>query len=162
VRRLLCGAGAACLVAPTILHAAPGDGLSGLKMAMMKGACTQLIVGGKDLTGQCKPSLINNAYRSGRSSFMFGLGEDKMVSFFGVDSQAMGDQAILTVDEIGVATGHSDGTAQRKAHKVKGSCTYTNPYAGPSRIHCAADGFDGHYAVEFVSDGRPPDVVQLP
>src|SRR5262249_1643637 len=123
---------------------------------------SRLVVGGADLTSQCKPSLINNAYASGRSSFMFGLGEDKMVSFFGVDSAAVGDQATLTVDEIGVATGHSDGTAQRVAHKVRGSCTYTNPYAGRSRISCSADGRDGHYAVEFVSDGQPPEVVQLP
>ena len=158
----LLAAGATCLAGPAAAKNNPGEGLSGTKMAMMRGTCSLLVVGGKDLTSQCKPTLMNNAYRSGRSSFMFGVGDAVMVSFFGVDSQAVGDQATLAVDEIGIATGHADGTARRIPHAVRGSCTYSNPYRGASRVSCVADGSDGHYAVEFLSDGQPPNVIELP
>jgi len=84
-----------------------------------------------------------------------------VVSFFGQDSVAVGDQATLQVDEIGVATGKEDGTAKRVPHAVHGTCTYTNPYKGASRITCRASGAGGNYAVDFVSDGQPPNVTRL-
>jgi len=152
---------AAVLVACGAAAGAAQQGIApGTVVVIMKGACSLLVVGGVDMTRQCNPTVINNAYPSGRSSFMFVYG-DLVVSFFGEDSAAVGDQATLQVEEIGVARGRADGSASRVPHSVRGTCTYTNPYKGPSRIICSATGKEGSYRAEFPSDGKPPEALEL-
>jgi hypothetical protein len=84
-----------------------------------------------------------------------------MISFFGRDTPAVGDQATLYVDEVAVARGKADGSADRVPHAVRGTCVYSNPNAGRSRVTCRADGDGGRYAAEFLSDGEPPKILKL-
>jgi len=153
---------AAVLVACGSVAPAAQQGVAaGTVVVTLTGTCSLLVVGGTDVTRQCNRTIINTAYPTGRSSFMFTYAGDMVVSFFGEDSAAIGDQATLQVEEIGVARGKADGTANRVAHAVRGACTYTNPYKGPSRIICNAAGKDGTYRAEFLSDGKPPEVLEL-
>ncbi|WP_294004560.1 hypothetical protein [Sphingomonas sp.] len=39
---------------------------------------------------------------------------------------------------------------------ARGTCTYTNLYAGPSHIDCTASTGKGPFSAAFLSDGKPP------
>jgi hypothetical protein len=81
-----------------------------------------------------------------------------MVSFYGLDSKAVGDKAVLHVDTILVTPEGPAPVARRK--RATGRCTYTNPYAGPSHIQCSAKAEGKSYEALFVSDGTPPNIIR--
>ena len=127
-------------------------------MAFVKGSCSRLVIAGRDDSARCQATIVNDAWKNGRSSFIFSARGWGMVSFYGVDSKAVGDQAVLHVDTILVTRERPAPVPTRV--RATGRCTYTNPYAGPSHIDCSATAGGKSYEGVFVSDGTPPDVVR--
>jgi hypothetical protein len=125
-------------------------------IAFMKGKCGRLVIAGRDRTARCQEAIVNDAWKNGRSSFIFSAKGWGMVSFYGVDSKAVGDEAVLHLDTI-LITLEGPAPVARQI-RATGRCTYTNPYTGPSRIHCAATAGGKRYEAAFVSDGTPPDI----
>ena len=89
---------------------------------------------------------------------MFGVGDAVVVSFFGRDNPAIGGKSMIYLQRVTVRVGAKEDPA---SSDVQGTCTYTNPYAGPARISCQADGTEGQYKVDFISDGKAPDSLKL-
>lgn len=141
---------------PTAVAAQNLDNLASL--ATMGGKCHKLVIGGADASARCNPMIVNTSYKTGKSSFAFVAGESAIVGFFGTDSRAVGDKAVLRVEQITLNL--MMGTPSTMA-PATGTCTYTNPYAGPSLVQCSAVSGGKTYLATFVSDGRAPDVKQF-
>lgn len=79
-----------------------------------------------------------------------------MISFYGLDSKAVGDRATLRIEKLTLnlmmGTPSTGGPAT-------GVCTYTNPYAGPSLIECSALSSGREFKATFVSDGNAPNIM---
>ena len=127
-------------------------------LATMSGKCHKLVIGGADASALCKAMVTNAAYKTGKSSFTFVAGESAIVGFFGADSRAEGNKAVLKVEQITLNL--MMGTPSTMA-PANGTCTYTNPYAGPSLVQCSAVSGGKTYSATFVSDGRSPEVKQF-
>ena len=141
---------------PTAVSAQNLDNLASL--AIMSGKCHKLVIGGADASAHCKPMVTNTAYRTGKSSFTFVAGESAIVGFFGADSRAERDKAVLKVEQITLNL--MMGTPSTMA-PATGTCTYTNPYAGPSLLQCSAISGGKTYSATFVSDGRAPELKRF-
>lgn len=133
-------------------------GAAGTILSFLHGSCSKLVIAGKDRTTDCKPSLVNAAYPTGNSSFMFPVGDAIVVSFFGRDNPAVGNRSMIYLQRVTVRSGPKEDSL---SSNVQGTCTYTNPYAGPARISCQADSPKGPYQVDFTSDGTAPHTVKL-
>jgi hypothetical protein len=154
----LAGAGAAtALAAP----APPPQGVpsSLAALAFMDGSCSRLIVADTDRSAGCEAKLVNDIYRNSRSSFVFLVKDWGLVSFYGQDSKAVGDSAVLHVDTIIVTL--TTGTPHPRKMAGTGACSYTNPYKGPSYVTCSARAEGKSYEANFVSNGAPPDVTRF-
>ena len=147
------------LVGAAAAPAAQQGDVSGTTLAFLRGTCSALVVGGVDKTSECKASLINSAYKTGNSSFMFGLGDKAVVSFFGRDTAAVGDRATIHLMRVSVNVGGRMEDAM--SSDVSGKCDYTNPYEGKAQIICEAEGKKGKFRAVFTSDGTPPHVIKL-
>ena len=130
----------------------------GTVMGTLTGTCSALIVAGVDRTAQCNATIINAAYKTGNGSFMFAMG-DTVVSFFGRDSAAVGDQATIYLTKVFVNNGGK--LDERQSSDVSGTCTYTNPHKGPVRVSCEAIGAKGKYRAVFTSNGKMPEYLEL-
>ena len=137
-----------------------GDDLQGFGIAVLNGTCKRLIVAGKDLSKDCEGKVTNTMYESTRrTGFLFVTrGGDVVVNFSGLDSPAVGDHAAALLSHVIFTQGETGSNrAKHQAYVATGTCTYTNPYAGPSHINCSASTTKGLFSASFVSDGRPPD-----
>jgi hypothetical protein len=128
-------------------------------IALMDGKCTSLVIADKPATHNCTGKITNSMYKTGRSGFIFTAGDLAVVTFSGADSPAKGNQATVRLDKV-IFTLIGTGT-EPNVMPAKGSCTYTNPYAGPSRINCTATTEAGRFSGSFVSDGREPDIQRF-
>jgi hypothetical protein len=126
---------------------------------MMNGTCQRLIIAGNDASSSCQGKLTNTMYRTGRSGFTFLAGDVAVVTFSGADSPAKGDQAVIRLDKV-IFTLVGTGTEPNVVNAT-GSCSYTNPYAGPSHVSCSASTKAGRFSASFVSDGAPPDLQEF-
>ena len=128
-------------------------------IAIMDGKCSSLVIADKPATHQCVGKITNSMYKTGRSGFIFTAGDVAVVTFSGADSPAKGDQANIRLDKV-IFTLIGTGTPPNVI-AAKGTCTYTNPYAGPSRINCSATTEAGRFSGSFVSNGREPDIQRF-
>jgi hypothetical protein len=128
-------------------------------IAIMNGRCSQLVFAGKDATRACVGKITNTMYKTGRAGFVFMAGDLAVITFSGADSPARGDQATVRLDKV-IFTLVGMGT-EPNAIPATGTCTYTNPYAGPSRINCSASTKEGKFSGAFVSDGAEPDIQRF-
>lgn len=149
--------GAAATAGPAGAREQGFDNLQGI--AIMNGKCTQLTVAGMDSTRACEGKITNTMYKTGRTGFVFMVGDFAVVTFSGMDSPAKGDQTATRLDRI-IFTLIGTGTPPNDI-PATGSCTYTNPDAGPSRINCSATTGEGKFSGSFVSDGQPPDITEF-
>ena len=127
-------------------------------LVTMNGKCHKLVLGGENASEICKPTVLNVTYANGKSSFMFvaeGLG---IISFYGTDSSAKGNKAVITVEQttLKLEMANSPTTAP-----ATGTCSYTNPYTGPSLVQCSAVAAGEIFQATFVSDGSKPDVKEF-
>ena len=128
-------------------------------IALLQGTCGHLVVGGKDASSRCEGKLTNSIYKTGRSGFTFLVGDLAVVTFSGADSPAKGDQATVRLDKV-IFTLVGTGTPPNVV-PATGTCTYTNPYAGPSHVNCSAATKSGSFSASFVSNGEPPDLQRF-
>src|SRR5687768_12706159 len=77
------------------------------EIVSVSGACQQLIVAGTDRSAGCRSPATNINYRNGRTSFAFAV-DDVMVSFSGPSEARGGDQVILALDRITIASDKSE------------------------------------------------------
>jgi hypothetical protein len=124
----------------------------------MNGKCHKLLIGAADASSICEDKIINVAYLTGKSSFQFIAKDRAVVGFFGSDDKAMGDNAVLSVEQISLNM--LMGTPSTIS-AASGTCTYSNPYAGPSLIQCSAKTTEGRFEATFVSDGQEPELSEL-
>jgi hypothetical protein len=128
-------------------------------LAMFSGSCLKLTSPQADLTANCAGNVLNLTYPAGRSQFSPILNNRDMPFILGgVDSHAAGDIAVLAIDYVITDPGD---TVRKVRHPAKGTCRYSNPYAGPSTIECKADTDQGAYEFKFRSDGKPPVVKEI-
>ncbi len=124
-----------------------------IKLATMRGKCHKLLIPGADVTSICHSAIANFIYPTGKSSFQFVANDKASIGFFGTDSKAVNGKAILLVEKITfnllMGAGPTSATAS-------GTCTYTNPYDGPSLVQCSARTEQGLFEATFVSDGSEP------
>jgi len=153
-------------IAAVLCAVAPGPAVAGddanasAKVYTLDGTCSALTFNNNDRTKDCKGSIVNATYAGGKSSFMFTIGDQAIVSFYGKDSQAKGDVATLDIEQIGIV--RIGGDTAPTHLPAKGKCTYTNPYAGASHIDCTAKiGSNMAFVASFVSDGKPPRSLDL-
>lgn len=139
--------------------AAAQDASNLQSMVFLSGTCDRLVVAGRDATAACRGMVLNLNYRTGRTSFAFTEGENRMVSFSGMGTQAEGDVARHDLDLVTIAEGPQAAVTSEAA---TGACAYSNPYAGRSYVRCTAHTEAGEYSAAFTSDGRPPDVTRFP
>ena len=126
-------------------------------LATVEGKCEQLVIGGEDLTSICKGVILNTAYKSGRTGFLFVATNKAIVTFSGVDSPAVGDEASSRLDGI-ILSRLSQDKPNPVGIPARGACLYGNPYRGPARITCTAETDQGPFRASFLSDGKPPRV----
>ncbi|TXN22633.1 hypothetical protein [Methylobacterium sp. WL9] len=127
-------------------------------LATVSGTCERLVIGGRDVTGQCKGTLLNTSYATGRVGFYFVTGDGAALTFTGMGSSQIKpdpDTAVQPVD--GVIFGFK---GQFDRTRAVGTCRFTNPYARPGSVSCKADTQGGTFAAEFITDGNPPSVMK--
>ncbi len=128
-------------------------------LALMNGKCIRLIIAGHDQSAHCMAKLINESFESGRTGFTFTAGDAAVISFSGMGPRQVkltADKVYQPVDRL-IFTLLGMGTPPNNL-SASGSCTYTNPYAGPSHVSCTAHTAHGDFAATFLSDGREPEV----
>jgi hypothetical protein len=128
-------------------------------IAQMNGKCVRLKFASTDATKACENKIINETYKSGRVGFTFVAGDLAIVAFSGAGQtqrKLTADKVLQPIDAIFwtlIAQG-----AKPISVKATGSCTYTNPYKGPSSISCVAHTDQGDFQGNFLSDGQPPEI----
>ena len=127
-------------------------------IAVLTGECSKLVVAGVDHSAICEGVIANFAYRSGHSSFQFAATHVVAIGFYGTDHAAQGDESFITVEKISINRLKGEPSIMVPA---SGKCTYTNPYAGPSRLLCSAISDGKAYSATFVSDGGEPAIKKL-
>ncbi len=158
MKKLLIGGLVALSFATPVNAQSSGAGApKGTILTFVRGSCTVLVLAGKDITPECSPALLNVAYPTGASSFMFTIGGTAMVSFFGRDNPAIGDHAMIYLQRVTF----KDSSTDNPSSDVSGVCTYSNPFAGPAVIECNADSKDGQFRAVFTTDGKAPKSVRL-
>ncbi|MDB5669713.1 MAG: hypothetical protein JWO25_672 [Alphaproteobacteria bacterium] len=151
---LIAASTAALLAAPSPLAAK--DEIA--TISVLTGECQKLVVGGVDQSSICAGRTANFAYRSGHSSFQFAGGDVVAIGFYGTDHEAQGDEAFITVERLSLNAMKGSPSTSIPA---SGKCSYTNPYAGPSRIQCSAISSGKVYSATFVSDGGEPAIQRF-
>jgi len=129
---------------------------SGVISTLVHGTCSSLVIAGNDMSAQCSPVLANVAYPGGGASFMFTLAGKAMISFFGKDTPAVGDHAMVYLQRFSFR----DPTTTNLSSEVSGVCKYGNPFAGPTLVICDADSKDGPFKAVFTTDGQQPQVTK--
>lgn len=152
----------AALTATGILasHATAQVGLESL--AAMHGACTRLSGPGRDFSGLCGPTLINETFRSGRTGFTFLGGESAEFAFSGMGPRQVKltpDKVFQPIDSLILTLNGPPPQSNRLP--ATGGCTYSNPYAGRSHVSCVAHTARGDFRAAFVSDGREPTIKRF-
>ena len=120
-------------------------------IAGLTGTCQMLQTPDGDKTSVCDQRLMNVAYKSNHSSFKTIFGGQTIVSFYGNDQAAIGNRAEIQLLKI-VTT--EVKTLKSSVILARGTCSYTNPNAGPVHIDCIADTDNGNYVLHFLSDGK--------
>ena len=123
----------------------------------MNGKCHKFTFAGADATPLCEGKILNVAYPDGHSSFMFTLKDKALVSFYGLDTRAVGDKATLRIQKLTLNL--LMGTPSTGS-PAAGECSYTNPYAGPSLVQCRATVGARRFEATFVSNGEAPDLME--
>lgn len=103
---------------------------------VLPGKCLHLSIGTTNFTADCKGE-IANVNGGGDVSFMFSIRTGGIISFQGNGRKVTGNKTTarlpLTFVNIGSGVGELLGV-----DRASGSCTFTDPFAGPATIFCSA------------------------
>jgi hypothetical protein len=121
------------------------------------GRCDRLEFAGTDQSARCRPILTNVHYARG-ASVQFWMNDPKRsISFFGLE-QGPGQAMTLVVDTITIV---EEGDAPVRKARAAGSCRFGDLAAGPARVTCDAKVDGVEYGGSFLTDGQPPQPIQL-
>lgn len=123
----------------------------------LEGACEKLVIAGKDVTPFCRPTLMNTVSRN-RTSFDFAA-EGRSLSFSGNGAQQERTEETDPLQPINLVIPSEttkDGVVQGPLVAV-GSCAFSTPQPGKTRITCEANAGKGLYQGVFVTDAKTSD-----
>lgn len=123
------------------------------EMMTLKGACTKLVVGGRERF-DCSPLLLNTVHQNGRTGFYFVTDNGDAITFSGMGQRQVkitADEVIQPVDGVIITL-----NGKRGSFSAVGECSYANPNNGPSWVNCRAKSRQGVYEAFFQTDGNPP------
>lgn len=123
----------------------------------LEGVCEKLVIAGKDVTPFCRPTLMNTVSRN-RTSFDFAA-EGRSLSFSGNGAQQERTEETDPLQPINLVIPSEttkDGVVQGPLVAV-GSCAFSTPQPGKTRITCEANAAKGLYQGVFVTDTKAPE-----
>ena len=118
----------------------------------MEGGCEKLVIAGQDVTQACEKTLVNTVAGT-RTTFDFGASDGQTLSFSGTGAQQEGTEATEPLQPINLVVAgrkNSDGIVRNPAPAV-GSCRFSSPERGKTRIECEATSQGKVYAGVFVT-----------
>ncbi|MEH3117878.1 MAG: hypothetical protein PGN25_09860 [Methylorubrum populi] len=127
----------------------------------LTGQCEKLVIGGLDITRNCKEQLVNSVAR-GRTSFDFAAWDGQTLSFGGSGAQheQTGEtEPLQPISLVVPGMRNKEGIVRNPAPAV-GSCKFSSPEPGKTMIACEATSQGKTYAGVFVTDaksGAQPD-----
>jgi len=118
----------------------------------MEGTCERLVIGGQDLTQTCEKTLANTVARN-RTAFDFAASDGQFLSFSGVGAQQERTEETDPLQPISlVVPGKKEkGSIVRNPAPGVGSCKFSTPEPGKTRIDCEATSQGKTYAGTFVT-----------
>lgn len=144
------------LTALVATSAAAADNFPSQGVTVVSGKCAKLVVGKLDASKGCEGQIASVTGPDGSVTFIFTSG-GKMLGFQGngkgIKAGNQKGTAQLPIDAI------STGAGNKMAGRVeaKGSCTFSDPYAGkPVAIQCTAKSTEMSFNGSFTSDGKKP------
>ncbi len=132
---------------------AAGPALAQQTDVTMKGRCERLVIGGVDVTQNCKEQIVNTVAR-GRTTFDFAASDGQTLSFSGSGAQHERTEETEQLQPISLVVPgmkSKEGIARSPAPAV-GACTFSTPEPGKTRIACEATSQGKTYAGVFVAD----------
>lgn len=141
------------LLATTATEALPQNNPGRSGVAIARGSCVAVVVGGKKLP-DCRPEVASVTLPDGTVQFIFTAGNQRY-SFSGYGSAVRGGGNGMQMPVRFIAIGK--GGADLDVIAAKGSCRSGNPYAGkPIKVHCSASSKIGEISATFITNGQPP------
>ena len=122
----------------------------------MTGRCERLIIGGQDITQNCKEQLVNTVSR-GRTTFDFAAWDGQSLSFSGSGAQHQATEETEQLQPISLVVPsmkNAEGIARSPSPAV-GACKFTSPEPGKTMIACEATSQGKTYAGTFITDTKP-------
>lgn len=145
------------LLAAPLVAASPTLAQTAVKL---EGACEKLVIAGKDVTPFCRHTLMNTVSRN-RTSFDFAA-EGRSLSFSGNGAQQERTEETDPLQPINLVIPSEttkDGVVQGPLVAV-GSCGFSTPQPGKTRITCEANAAKGLYQGVFLTDAKAPDATR--
>ncbi|MCJ2029683.1 hypothetical protein MKK50_09775 [Methylobacterium sp. J-043] len=121
----------------------------------MTGQCERLVIGGLDITQNCKEQLVNTVAR-GRTTFDFAAWDGQSLSFSGAGTQHEQTEETEQLQPISLVVPgmrNSEGIARSPAPAV-GACKFSKPEPSKTRIACEATSQGKTYAGVFVTETK--------
>lgn len=121
----------------------------------MEGQCQRLVIGGQDITQNCKEQLVNTVSR-GRTTFDFAAWDGQTLSFSGSGAQHAATEESEQLQPISLVVPgmtSKEGVARSPAPAV-GACKFSSPEPGKTMIACEATSQGKTYAGVFVTQAK--------
>lgn len=137
-----------------LLAAGPALAQQGAEVKMT-GRCERLVIGGNDITQNCKEELVNTVAR-GRTTFDFAAWDGQTLSFSGAGAQHEATEETEQLQPISLVVPgmkNKEGIARSPAPAV-GSCKFAKSEPGKTTITCEATSQGKTYAGVFVTDTK--------
>lgn len=141
---------------------ASAKGLEDLSaIAMLTGSCEKLVMAGNDMSEHCHTNILQSIYKTGRTGFTIGIGDKgTVVTFSGIEGAKPDvNSQLQSVDKI-IFNLNIEGVPP-SVTSATGSCSYSNPYLGPTTISCQATNGGEAYLLQFRTDGSEPKFTEI-
>lgn len=134
------------------LAAGPAAAQQGAEIKMT-GQCERLVIGGQDITQNCKEQLVNTVTR-GRTTFDFAAWDGQTLSFSGAGAQHEATEETEQLQPISLVVAgmkNAEGIVRSPSPAV-GACRFSAPQPGKTQIACEATSQGKTYAGTFITD----------
>ncbi|MBA9066373.1 hypothetical protein FHR71_000090 [Methylobacterium sp. RAS18] len=137
-----------------LLAAGPASAQQGAEVTIT-GRCERLVIGGLDITQNCKEQLVNTVSR-GRTTFDFAAWDGQSLSFSGAGTQHEQTEETEQLQPISLVVPgmkNKEGIVRSPAPAV-GSCKFSKPEPGKTMITCEATSQGKTYAGVFITETK--------
>ncbi|WP_232630036.1 hypothetical protein [Methylobacterium sp. Leaf118] len=135
-----------------LIAAGPAAAQQGAEVKMT-GRCERLVIGGQDITQNCKEQLVNTVSR-GRTTFDFAAWDGQSLSFSGAGAQHQATEESEQLQPISLVVPgmkNAEGIARSPSPAV-GACKFSRPEPGKTMIDCEVTSQGKTYAGTFITD----------